>query len=510
MKNCCIINLLLPGEWWIREISGVNPVKVILEKSRKLFRADEILCLIDDKIPDDLLPIVRSCILGENIVSVENRKFSIVIKKLFNELSKIKNCENLVFVHGDSPLIDPDLISRMLAIHNDQLAEYTYGEGYPAGFLPEILRIEIIPRLLKLSESFDPDFDRSAIFKVISRDVNSFDIETLFAEEDLKLRRIEAITSSWRERLIVENVIKSTGKKELDISYKEFCELIRREPLILRPTPTYCQVEITSLRNDECIYYPIEFMERRPGQMKLDDYLRILDKLVTINPEMYIEISYLGEPLLHPNFQTIIKKTLENPWVKLIVLTNGLLWTPGMSEDIVKNYGENDRLFIIFELDAVEEKTYAKIRRGDLFKVERNIRYLHSLGFKNLFVQFTRIDLNEDEMIRFYQSWEKEGVKPVIQKFNSFSGLLPGFSDYDITPLERWPCYHLEREMLIFYNGDVPKCKQDINLRYPLGNLITDSVADVWKNGNKYYLEHVAEKYDDLCSECDEYFTFNF
>jgi spiro-SPASM protein len=121
-----------------------------------------------------------------------------------------------------------------------------------------------------------------------------------------------------------------------------------------------------------------------------------------------------------------------------------------------------------------------------------------------------RMDDNENEMLAFYDRWEADGAQIIIQKYNSYCGLLPARSHADLRPLDRQPCWHLMRDLVVLNNGDVPRCKQDINASFLLGNIHNLSVEEIWRGNERVYLDHCKGTYDALCETCDEYYTFNF
>ena len=56
-----------------------------------------------------------------------------------------------------------------------------FADGYPYGLTPEILNTEILPALQNLTVEDGSRVDRSGIFTILSRDINSFDVETEIA-----------------------------------------------------------------------------------------------------------------------------------------------------------------------------------------------------------------------------------------------------------------------------------------------------------------------------------------
>jgi spiro-SPASM protein len=498
MKTAVVVNALLDGSRWVKPLAGRDPIDGLLDKLFKSFAREDVFFLADD----ESVAHIASHIHGLHTIRVRDRNAKRVFQKLFKELDSY---EDVAYLFADTPLIDTELTERLLHVHREEYAEYTYGEGFPFGVTPEVLKRELFAKISSLISDEHAQMERDSIFSALSKEINSFDIESVFSPEDLKIRRIDLSTSLKRNALIVERVVQRKG---LSCGYDDFRELIRTEPGILRTVPAYAEMEITDRVSSPCIYSLLSVLKRKTGTMQYEDFTKIIDTVADFSGGITVEFSLSGEPLLHPDIRKIMEHALAKENVHLIVPTDGLVFDPAFS-DYVSGLG-TDNLSIIFMLDASEETTYGMIRGGDLKKAERNARYLLSKGVKNVYVQFVRINENEHEMLKFFEMWEEEGAQVIIQKYNSYIGLLPQRSKYDLRPLERNSCWHLLRDIVVFHNGDVPRCKQDVNGLFHFGNLLSGDIKSVWESGLPHYLRHCEKQYDEYCSKCDEYYTFNF
>ena len=343
------------------------------------------------------------------------------------------------------------------------------------------------------------------MFNSLQKEINSFDIETFFSKRDLKLKRIELTLFPKRYRVITERVIERAGT---ECSYERFCELVDEEPGILRSLPSFIEIEVTNRTNQPCSYRPNESLSRGRGDMGINTYRRCVDELSSFTDHYYVVFSSLGEPMLHPDIRTLVEYTLGKSGVDIIIESDGHLFTPDFSDFLASL--KSSRVHVIFDVDAVQEETYTKLHGGNLRRVERNIRYLLSKHPDNVYVQMVRMDENEEEMLSFYDQWESDGAQVIIQKYNTYCGTLPERSHADLRPLLRHPCWHLMRDLVVFHNGDVPRCKQDINGQYSLGNIQKQAIQEIWQGNEALYLQHCAATYDTFCDGCDEYYTFNF
>ena len=139
------------------------------------------------------------------------------------------------------------------------------------------------------------------------------------------------------------------------------------------------------------------------------------------------------------------------------------------------------------------------------------VNILSSLFPRNrVFVQAVRTRINEDELERFYRDWKKKTDSVIIQKYDAFSGFLPDLSVADLSPLSRFPCWHLKRDLSVYINGDVPLCREDLFNHYTLGNLAAETLEKVWARGQEFHISHCKKDYSEICRGCDEYYTYNF
>ena len=72
--------------------------------------------------------------------------------------------EALLYVHADMPFLDGALCSSLLDLHHRYRSEYTFADGYPPGFAPEILSPRVLPNLAELAGRHDAPADRDGLF----------------------------------------------------------------------------------------------------------------------------------------------------------------------------------------------------------------------------------------------------------------------------------------------------------------------------------------------------------
>jgi spiro-SPASM protein len=494
MKHAVIINAMTDYS----PHGSIDHRESLLLKATHLAQKKDIYLIATASLFRSLGNVAR----GFGRITVQNNAAAHVLGEM---LKTLKGYDEFLYFYIDTPLLDLDIAREMLTLHRKEIVEYTYGDGFPVGVVPEVLNVELLPKLISLLGEDTATLKRDSVFTILQKQINSFDIETYFSQRDLTLRRIELTLGPERNRVVTERVIEKAG---VECSFERFCALVDEEPLILRSLPAYVEVEITNRINRPCLYAPNDLLKRKQGDMGFEEFEDILEEIMSFTDDLHLSLSYLGEPLLHPSFRPLVERVVSRKGVKLIIESDGFLFTPEYSDWAAEL--QCDRLHFIFEVDAVDQETYRSIRGGDLRRVERNIRYLLSKQIGRVYVQMVRMDCNEGEMLQFYDQWQEEGAQVIIQKYNSFLDLLPPQSSSDLRPLDRQPCWHLQRDLVVFHDGSVPRCKQDINAEFLLGTLRKDEIRTIWEGNAQTYLEHCSGTYDCHCTICDEYYTFNF
>ena len=221
-----------------------------------------------------------------------------------------------------------------------------------------------------------------------------------------------------------------------------------------------------------------------------------------------INISLWGEPSLHSKIAEIAESVVTNGNLSLVIETSGIGWKPGILSRL-SGFKKNPITWIV-SLDAWTIKTYESLRSEGFQKAYETADALLKLCKDNVYIQAVRMKENEDDLEHFYLNWQKKTENIIIQKYDSFCGLLPERKVTDLSPLHRFPCWHIKRDMAILLDGSVPLCREDTSSGFILGNVFKEPLPVIWKKGQTYYLDHVAGNYPEICRKCDEYYTFNF
>lgn len=430
------------------------------------------------------------------------------VARLFGELTSAgEGCDDLFYCHADAPLLDAGIAERMYASHRRYFAEYTFADGYPQGMTPEILSVEVLPRMAALAAQVEGPIERSTIFSVLERDINSFDIETEISPKDVRLLRLGLFCDSRRNFRLTERVLAAGGADEESV-----LRIVTERQELLRTLPAYFEVQITEALAQVVSYSP----EAKGGapplrlgrEMAVDRFASLAQAVADFAGDATLSISLRGEPALHSRVEEIVRAALRHEGLSLLIETSGIGWRAEVLEAIARE--TPDRLTWIVDLDASNKELYEKLRGEGWEEAQATCERLIELFPGRVHVQAVRMKENEADLEGFYRYWKERIGKVIIQKYDWYCGYLPQKKVTDLSPLRREPCWHLKRDLPILVDGSVPMCREDLAGGYLLGNVFEETLADIWAKGERFYLRHVREDYPELCKGCDEYYTYNF
>jgi spiro-SPASM protein len=401
------------------------------------------------------------------------------------------------FAWADSPFLDPALAGAVAERHRKYAAEYSYADGWPCGFAPEILAPGVAGILAKILGDDDKAVERDALFSVIEKDINAFDIETEISAVDLRSHRLYFTTDSKRNFLLATRFagagFKSAGDAE---------KFITEKPELLRTLPAFYAVQVSGPCAQACKLCPypkygapngLSVTERRDF-LDPAKFRALLDNIAAFSGDAVIDLSLWGEFALHPQKIDLVNMVLDKGELSLIIETSGLGWKRGELEALaaVSAAAAAERPFKswaapksplswILSLDASTPERYRELRGEGFEEAAATAKLLLELFPGDAYLQALRTRGTEDDVEAFYRYWTGTahpvpGAPPapfppgmpvdranvIIQKFDDFCGALPRLQASDLSPVERQCCWHLLRDMNILIDGTVPLCREDL------------------------------------------------
>ena len=496
MENIVVINCIGASEYVFKQIiHGKSSYSRVTDFARTVPDVSKIIVITDRDLPS-----AEGC----SVIHKETWTLQTLFETIYEQG---KQFDTMMYIFGDSPLLDINMSLKMLDNHKRYFAEYTFADGYPGGLTPEIIKPSILPALAKLSEGQTGEIKRDSLFSVIQKDINSFDIETEIAPVDLRLLRIQLSCDTKRNYLLTKRIF-----DEGDTDIASIVECIQNKPDLLRTLPSFFNIQIVEQCPQSCFLcpYPVfgENILKKKGEMRVQDFESICASVNEFVDDAVISISLWGEPALHSNIVEIVKTAVSFPRFSLIVETSGIGWSSETLRTIASAAPKN--IDWIVSLDAEDPDLYAKLRGEGMDTALSTVEELFSLFPEHVYVQAVRTNLNEENLETFYRKWKEKTDNIIIQKYDYFSGLLPQRKVTDLSPLKRLPCWHIKRDMVVLLDGTVPMCREDVKQSCVLGNAFNDSLEELWGRGEQFYREHIQEQYRPICEQCDEYYTFNF
>ncbi|MDR0386804.1 MAG: spiro-SPASM protein [Treponema sp.] len=461
------------------------------------------------------------------------------VKTFLHTLAELSRPYELVyFAWADAPFLDGELVGKVADRHVRYAAEYSYADGWPYGLAPEIVAPSAVGILAALAEGDDGPVDRDALFQVIQKDINAFDIETEISPVDLRSHRLSLTADSRRNLLLLTRFQAAgfTGAAGIE-------RAIAEKPELLRTLPAFYAVQVSGPCPQACAVCPYprftgplgEDVTTRKDFMESARFEELLDRIVAFSGDAVIDLSLWGELALHPQKLDLIRMVLaRRDALSLIIETSGIGWKREELEILAGLVREarppvpwtapRGPLSWIVSLDAATAERYGEIRGPGFEEAVGTAGTLLSLFPKDTYVQAVRLRGAEDDIETFYRSWKERGANIIIQKYDDFCRFLPEKQAADLSPVKRHPCWHLMRDMHILIDGRVPQCREDVAALGRdgtrdggiLGNVFSDSVSNeeplekIWSGGENLYREHCSGCYKGICGECDEYYPFNF
>ncbi len=496
MKNSAIINgINLKAPAFRPLVDGSSAFQRALAYARALPDVAEPVVLLSRALdlPTGVRAVVRETWTESDVISAL--------------AAETEGCDSALFFHADCPFLDLPLSLTMLENHRRYWADYTFADGYPYGVTPEILTRDAVLRLRALLGNGEAAPGRDMIFAIIRKDINSFDIETEISPVDMRLMRLSLTADTERNFLLLSRVVAAGGREA-----RSACAILRDHQEIHRTLPAFYPVQIVERCPYACSYCPYPVfagdVTTRTGFMPVERFRALVKKIAAFSGDAVIDISLWGDPGLHPQIVEIAEAALAEPGIELMIETSGVGWQPGTFERM-KAALRRPPTWIV-SLDAATETVYRALRGPGFAEAQKSAEQLLALFPGRVHVQAVRMKENEEDLEVFFKSWKSRTENVIVQKYDSFSRTLPDRQVADLSPLARFPCWHLKRDMAILLDGTVPLCREDLHAATRLGNAFEEDLSAIWDKAHDIHRAHVSGEYPGICAGCDEYYTYNF
>ena len=408
--------------------------------------------------------------------------------------------DNIIKIFADSPFIDSEIINEMISIHTEYLAEFTYSENLPSGLACEIFSAELIKLLPKTDEQILPISD------VVKKNINNFDVELYYKAPDLRDKRISFRTKNKRDKEIMERMFSNVKIP----AYSEIKEHIENNPELLYIAPSYYEIELTGKRNFSGITSVFPALKDKRDDMQLSLLENIINSADAFSHEYAVSFAGSGDPLNHSEFLKACDIALKSPFLSMLIIETDAVFSDEALFDYLSSK-KDQRIKIIAEINGFDSETYSRIHSSPNFDLafKNVLRLKEILGKESVYLQIQKIKETETFLDKYYDFWEKEDFQIILMKQNTYHGLIEDRKYYDLSPIERTPCWHLQRDLFILSDGRVPFCRQDIDPK-SADSVLEKPLIDIWNKRKKYFIDNYKKDYSSYpdCAICDEWYSF--
>jgi len=295
---------------------------------------------------------------------------------------------------------------------------------------------------------------------------------------------------------------------------------------IHKGSPMTISIEPTTACNLRCPECPsgLRSFTRETGNLKSDFFKNTIDQLH--DKLMYLILYFQGEPYINPQFLEMVAYA-KSKNLYTITSTNGHF----LNEANAKKTVESGLDRIIISIDGITQETYEAYRKeGNLQNViqgaQNLIKWKKELQSSTPYIifQFLVVKPNEHEIEGLFKLAKEVGVDevklktaqvydfkngneliPTLEKYSRYKKNVDG--TYSIKNYLLNHCWKMWNSCVITWDGIVVPCCFDKDADHRLGNLKSDTFADVWKSKEyDIFRNLIIQGRDkiDICNNCTE------
>jgi MoaA/NifB/PqqE/SkfB family radical SAM enzyme len=264
--------------------------------------------------------------------------------------------------------------------------------------------------------------------------------------------------------------------------------------------PDIVQIESTNLCNAKCVFCPRDEMERRQGVMSMELFQKVVDECASLGIT-HVRVHNYGEPFLDKRLVEKVRYAKARGIAEVGMISNGSLIT----EPVARAMVEAGLDAINISVDAGNKASFERTRVHLKYDtVVNNIRTLARIRNEQgrrrprLILSFVRQDDPADEEA-FMREWGDVADKIHVTELHNWAGTLHTRSNV------RFPCYRLWLTFTVLWDGRVSLCCADFDGHHVLGDLKTQSIAEIW-NSPAYRAarrEQLETGGPAICRSCD-------
>jgi radical SAM protein with 4Fe4S-binding SPASM domain len=241
-------------------------------------------------------------------------------------------------------------------------------------------------------------------------------------------------------------------------------------------------------------------MYRRQGVMEMDLFKKVVDECAALGIT-HVRVHNYGEPFLDRQLVDKVRYAKERGIAEVGMISNGSLITEEIAQGMIDAGLDAINISVDASGKEVFESTRLNLNYDDVIRnIETLVRLRKASGKvrPKLILSFVRQDNSVDEQ-RFIDHWRQVADKIHITDLHNWAGTLNATSNVT------FPCYRMWQTFTVLWDGRVSLCCADFDGRHILGDLRTQSIAQVWNS--PAYLDvrrqHLESGGPEICRSCD-------
>jgi MoaA/NifB/PqqE/SkfB family radical SAM enzyme len=303
----------------------------------------------------------------------------------------------------------------------------------------------------------------------------------------------QSLNIKARTRRAAEHVLRAQAKPVRRLLLATGRERAPRMPEIV-------QIESTNICNAKCVFCPRDDMHRRQGIMSVELFRKIVDECVSLGIT-HVRMHNYGEAFMDRKLVEKVKYAKDRGIKEVGMISNGSLITDHVARGMI----DAGLDAINISVDASGKEVFEATRVGLKYdkviaNIERLVRLRAESGKRRpkLILSFVRQNNSADEQA-FIEHWRAIADKIHITDLHNWAGTLNTESDVN------YPCYRPWLTFTVLWDGRVSLCCADFDGKTILGDLNTQSIAEIW-NADPYRdvrRQHLESGGPDICRACD-------
>lgn len=281
--------------------------------------------------------------------------------------------------------------------------------------------------------------------------------------------------------------------------------------------PRYVLIQTTSACNARCMICPYKDTYATMPQGVMDDALfaRIVDELARHNEVFQVMPYLMNEPLLDAKLPARIAYIRQAmPHVCIHIVTNGMMLDDTLTHQLITSGLSSIKISML----GHRKETYERVMGSKAYdiafpRIERFVaraRQERGKDFVSVCLTNTPGYVSPEEVDEARSFWQSRDIRyEFIDYPISRAGNVPMLKAPRHTHMTRCRSMWRDEMIHILFNGDVIVCCMDWQREVVLGNLRTQSIAEIWHGQTYAEVRSIIAgtatgAHDFLCYRCEE------